>query len=549
MPEKELELRTISSLAKVFPERIADGAVHKITHTALGEEVSFQVAVRMLSDALTKADYEVRVISELRDFTLYKVGLAPSVFPAYPNEENKDYITTCGGLFPDPLLPLKNNIFRASPYKWRSLWVSFKIPNDATAADYPVKIQFYKNGEKKAEARIKIAVHKTALPKSDFLFTDWFHCDCIADAHGVKIFSESHWKLIEAYMKVAAEHGMNMILTPVLTPALDTEVGCERPTVQLVEIEKSADGYRFDFSRLGRFIEISKRCGIEHFEISHFFTQWGAEFTPKVVAKVNGKRKKIFGWHTSSLSEDYAEFLRALIPALIDYFESRGVERCNLYFHASDEPYKDHLERYERVGSIIKPLIVGAHHMDALSMFEYYELGLVSTPVVATNHIKPFLDAKVENLWCYYCCSQNQNTSNRFFAMPSRRNRIIGVQMYKYGIKGFLHWGFNFYYTFLSKRLVNPYLETDAGEIYPSGDAFTVYPYENGATPSLRTKVFSEALSDMKLLYLLEEKIGREKVISELDRLMGVTITFDTSAPKESFFDELYKMIFSYLEA
>ena len=547
MAEKELKLRTLSSLAKVFPERIYGTAQSK-AHAYLGTELSFQIALRMMSEAHTEADYEVRVISELKDVTLYKVGLVPSIFPAYPNKENKDYITTKGGLFPDPLLPLENNVFRAASYKWRSLWVSVKIPEGAAAGKYTVKVEFYKNGTKEGEARFIIAVHALTLPKSDFIYTDWFHCDSIADVHGVKIFSECHWELIEAYMRLASEHGMNMIYTPVLTPALDTAVGGERPTVQLVEIEKVGGVYNFDFSRLVRYINIAKRCGIEHFEISHLFTQWGAKCTPKVVAKVNGKNKKIFGWHTDSLSEEYAEFLRALIPELIACFEQEGVLRDSLYFHISDEPYKDDVERYEAVCAIVKPLIVGAHHMDALSGFEYYKRGLVSTPVVATNHIQPFLDAKVENLWCYYCCSQNQNTANRFFAMPSTRNRIIGVQMYKYGIKGFLHWGYNFYYTYLSKRLVNPYFETDAGEIYPSGDAFCVYPHTNGAIPSLRLKVFSEALSDMRLLSLLEKKIGKEKVVKELDRLMGESITFETSSPKANFFNELYDMIFSYLD-
>lgn len=30
-------------------------------------------------------------------------------------------------------------------------------------------------------------------------------------------------------------------------------------------------------------------------------------------------------------------------------------------------------------------------------------------------------------------------------AMPSARNRGYGLQVYKYGIEGILHWGFNFY--------------------------------------------------------------------------------------------------------
>ena len=45
--------------------------------------------------------------------------------------------------------------------------------------------------------------------------------------------------------------------------------------------------------------------------------------------------------------------------------------------------------------------------------------------------------------------------SNRFIAMPSYRTRSIGMQMFGYGIKGFLHWGYNFYNTQYSREQIN----------------------------------------------------------------------------------------------
>jgi hypothetical protein len=348
-------------------------------------------------------------------------------------------------------------------------------------------------------------------------------------------------------MKLAAEHGMNMILTPVVTPPLDTEIGKERPTVQLVEVTKTDDGYSFDFSLLERFVDMALSVGIKTFEISHFFTQWGAFCAPKVVANVNGKKKKIFGWKTSATSDEYAGFLRALVPELIAFFVAKGIDKKALYFHVSDEPRENQLDSYKAAADILCPLVKECNHMDALSAFDFYKLNLVETPVVASNHLIPYLDAKVEGLWTYYCCSQCKDTSNRFMAMPSPRVRMIGVQMYKYDIVGFLQWGYNFYYSQLSKRLINPYFETDSDEAFPAGDAFTVYPYEDGVISSLRQKVFSDALNDMRLLKLLEAKIGKEKVVNELDRIFGEPITFTTCATDEKFFNDLYEMIFSYL--
>ncbi|MDQ6423581.1 hypothetical protein RB620_29645 [Paenibacillus sp. LHD-117] len=83
-------------------------------------------------------------------------------------------------------------------------------------------------------------------------------------------------------------------------------------------------------------------------------------------------------------------------------------------------------------------------------------------PIPSNDHIGPFLENKVPDLWTYYCCAQYKEVSNRFFSMPSGRNRIIGSQLYKFDIAGFLHWGFNWWSTFLSRKPINPYLVTDA---------------------------------------------------------------------------------------
>ena len=131
----------------------------------------------------------------------------------------------------------------------------------------------------------------------------------------------------------------------------------------------------------------------------------------------------------------------------------------------------------------------------------------------------------MDGFWTYYCCGQYKGTSNRFMAMPSYRNRVLGLQLYKFGCVGFLQWGFNFWYSQYSKRRINPFEETDAGEAFPSGDSFVVYPGENGQPlVSLRYKVFYDAFQDLRALKLLESKIGREKTLALLEN--GTPISF-----------------------
>ena len=114
--------------------------------------------------------------------------------------------------------------------------------------------------------------------------------------------------------------------------------------------------------------------------------------------------------------------------------------------------------------------------VDALSEYSFYEKGIVEHPIVSSNHISVFLKNKVPQPWVYYCCGQSVTVPNRFFAMPSWRNRIMGVLMYLHGIKGFLHWGFNFYNSQYSISHIDPFFNTHASYAFPSGDAFLVYP-------------------------------------------------------------------------
>ena len=47
-------------------------------------------------------------------------------------------------------------------------------------------------------------------------------------------------------------------------------------SVQMCIRDRVKGEYRFDFSELKRWIDLCKKCGIEYYEMSHLFSQWGA---------------------------------------------------------------------------------------------------------------------------------------------------------------------------------------------------------------------------------------------------------------------------------
>ena len=43
-------------------------------------------------------------------------------------------------------------------------------------------------------------------------------------------------------------------------------------------------------SKLEKFVELARGCGIKYFEMAHLFSQWGAKCAPKIVS-ADGRRR------------------------------------------------------------------------------------------------------------------------------------------------------------------------------------------------------------------------------------------------------------------
>lgn len=517
--------KVVSSLEKIFSYSEPKEYIPTSAPTVLkGEIYSFQIAYTC--DEIKEPWLKIEIVSDIKDFIeLKRVGLAPADYSA-PINSDDNYLLKTPALIPDILYPLGSKTFRCVPKYWQSLWIEINTKTDIKEGIYPINFLFKdKNDNSVGKQTFSIEILNINLPKQELILTQWFHSDCISSYYNLNIMSKEHWDMIEKFLINAHNHGMNMILTPLFTLPLDTEIGGERPTFQLVDVTKTGDKYSFNFDKLKHWIDLCSSIGYEYFEMSHLFTQWGAYATPKIMATVDNEYKKIFGWEVSASDISYKNFLDSFLPALVNFIhEQKIADRC--YFHISDEPYKDTEESYSYAKSLVAPHLKGFKIIDALSEFVYYEKGLVENPIPANDHIAPFIEAKVPNLWTYYCCSQAKDVSNRFMSMPSARNRIIATQLFKFDIKGFLHWAYNFYYSQFSKELINPFRVTDAGLAFPAGDPFLVYPGEDGPIDSIRLKVFTEALYDLRAMQLLAKLTSKEHVLELIEKDLNNPITF-----------------------
>ncbi len=522
-----LKIKTISSLEKVFCDEDLKAPDFRQATAARGEIYSFQTALIFVDEWKGSHTFKIESCSEL-PLEIRHVVSTPSTISQFTYEENM--LRTSPGLYPD-LLQEFDEYIRLPHNQWQALWVTVRIPENCPVGKYPVKISVIEVSHERrskenaisADAVFELEVLPFNLPESKLQRCEWIHCDCLASYYNVPVWSEKHWEIVEKFVSNAAAHDINVLYTPLWTPPLDTAVGGERPTTQLLGIAKNGSQYSFDFSKLERFITMGKRCGMKYFAMSHAFTQWGAYATPKIIAEVDGVEKRIFGWDVPANSPEYADFLSQLMPSLLNEFRKLDISD-KVYFSISDEPKEKDLESYTYASELLKSRIGGIPTLDALSDFVFYQRGLVERPVVSNDHIEPFA-GNVREMWIYYACICSK-VPNRFFSFPSARNRIMGLMLYLYNASGFLQWGFNFYYSMHSEYLIDPFRDTNGDNWVPSGDAFMVYPGADGnALDSLRHEVFFDGLQDLRALRALENKIGRNAVIAMIQD--GVSYTID----------------------
>lgn len=514
-----IETATVSCMEKLLVEsnitRVETRGV-----TLKNQTHRFQLVIKNLQ-AGALYNVRVEVTGELSPFvTLGIIDGVPAEFTFIGKTD--DYYLGKSGVYPDVIRPLKTGDIVLPPNGNKCLWICVEAGDGLPVGDHKIGFRIF-DAENKlmGETEYELQVLNAEIERSDIKKTNWMHYDCICNAHAVEPFTEEFYKVFENYLSAYTRSGFNMLLTPLFTPPLDTYVGGERKAAQLIGVTIENGEYSFDFAKLKEFLDFVFVHGIKFIEFSHMFTQWGGEHCPKIIAKVCGKERKILGWESDSCGEEYKAFLNAFLPKLVKFIKAEKIaDKC--CFHITDEPNEKHLERYKALREVVKKNIGDIPTIDALSHYDYYKQGLVDIPVPIISNIGEFIENDVENMLAYYCCGPSNGWyTNRFINMPLQRTRILGVQLYLSGAKGFLHWGFNFYNSGLSYYTIDPYVNTNAGGAFPPGDGFIVYPNGDGVNLSLRSEIMAMCFEDHDLLYTLEKKIGRKKVV-ELLKQEGV---------------------------
>ena len=523
--------KAVSALEKPFADQeISDFEERKKVSALRGERVSFQLIYIYKMDDVEKREwvlYYPEISGPLAPYAtlsaVRNVGVQKPCVGTPSTREDKNYLRTRPGLFPDILTPLgEGNKFVAASDILNSIWIDIELPADAALAGeqtLTVDIIRKKDGSKVASETYTVDILPISLPEEKVLYTQFFYHASISGYYGLDDYSEKHWQYMENFLALARKEGMNTLYTP----------------LSLIRLHKLAPcKYRADLSRFKRYVAMANRLGYKKIEIGHLFSAGDCAQATSSLVYYEGKKKiRIMG--TGATDPEVTAALRTVLSSIIRYMKKYD-DDSRLIFHVADEPAADKIENFRAARATIADLIDPYEGVDAIygtseAIDAYYREGLIRNPSPETPHVEHFCSLGVENLWTYYCCGPTENFSNRFIAQSSPVTRSLGMQMYKFKLHGFLHWGINYYGGGDCGGFTLPYIDQSAQNWVSAGDSFTLYPAMNGtAYESIRAVLMQQALQDIRAMQLCESLYSHDEVVRAIEETFGRELHFDTCA-------------------
>ncbi|MFI5384600.1 MAG: DUF4091 domain-containing protein [Fimbriimonadales bacterium] len=201
------------------------------------------------------------------------------------------------------------------------------------------------------------------------------------------------------------------------------------------------------------------------------------------------------------------KFYSFFFPALLKHLKQRGWDRIYLQ-HVVDEPCDDNVDTYRTLVEIAHKYLPGIRLLDTCCGVKFAGLMDVYSPeldFLNENYdlFKGF-QKQGKELWFYTCWKPQGEYANRLIEEPLIKTRLLHWISFKYGITGYLHWGYDYWaLNQANQSKADPFTH----DYSPGGDAWITYPGKNGTLlDSRRNESMRDGIADNELLSMLADR-------------------------------------------
>ena len=485
-----VSLTRVDPYEKLLPDTLTALPYSETEEVAAGEHAVFQFALCGAED-LSEVCLTTDAFSDGKGHSLsdIRTGFVDFVHVGNPmREPAKDILKSSTRLFPDPIAD--DGLARDIPAgKIQPVWVSVAVPADAAPGLYTGTVRIKGKGFSRKE-KVNIQVYPVVLEEPDLWVTNWFRTSeqsaQLFDSTAT-LYSPRYWDYIRevaSWMKVCYQ---NMVLIPLNT----------------VDASKGSDGWTFDFAHFDQMVSTFIECGVlKRIEGGHLGGRLG-DWDSRFGVRVPGVD------HMLPVEDREAQdYLRHFIPALASHLREKGWDKI-YYQHIADEPIPGNAESYLAIGRLFKelapdiPTIEACHTHD---LADFLDIWVPQLNFCADSY--DFYRQRQQagdEVWFYTCVFPQGEYANRFIEQPLLKTRLLHWINYRFGITGYLHWGFNQW-----RGKNDPWQETthvqEGGLVLPGGDCWIVYPRQGRLYGSIRLEAMRDGIADYTLLQMLARR-------------------------------------------
>lgn len=390
--------------------------------------------------------------------------------------------------YPDKLLPLKECSVLA--HYTQGMWLQIAVPTHIAAGKTTFEVTI-RTSEGEFTAYVELVVYDVVLPTpaEGALDHEYFYETLNTEAYGQQWErgSKQWWTMMESSAKRMKELRIN-VFNITLTALLSG--GSKR-------VDKLH--WEFDFSFLD--------------ELVTKFMSWGSFRNIIIHAPLHVvKGDKVFALDEKgdiidlmTRSEEGEAFIHELLYAVKQHFEEKGWLSMTM-MHLVDEPHES--ENWLWLRGLVRQYMPEVPCCEPID--EYHSALELEGEC---NIFVPREDVYDEGpeyfkrrqkmgdkLWCYTCClPEDIWWLNKLIEQPAVYSRLLYWGCYSQGITGFLHWGFNWWWT-------------DHGGLKPQvrhkGDGYIIYPdiETGGVLLSNRAIATVQGTEEYELLKIAERR-------------------------------------------
>ncbi len=487
----------VDPLEKVFADARPGAEPVPPLEAARGEQATFQVVVRAEHPlAGVRVAVDPLTAPSGAALTARAPRVVGYVYVDRPSQKpSNDQLRKPPADYPDVLMD--TDTMDLGPGQARPVWITVDVPMDAAPGLYRGMARvsaMTPTGGFNAVAPLELEVFAAAAGPSRLWMTNWFSMNWNHMEISPEPESEEYYALLRRFARNMAEHRQNVALISPLS---------------LAEFGVGADGgLTVDFSRFDRWVRIFQEEGvIGRIEGGHLGGRtggWDSDFGASIRAVRDGK---VVGEHAAPDSPEAEAFHAWFLPKLVAHLRENSW--LDIYLqHLADEPTQTNKESYRALAALLRKhapelkIVEACHEKDLVGAMDVW--------VPQLNYLKDdFAHYQArqkagEEVWFYTCVFPQGEYANRFIEQPLVKTRLLHWINFRYGITGYLHWGYNHW---TKDDPVTHTTRPHGGPPYlPAGDPWIVYPGKNGPLDSLRHEAMRDGVADYELLAQLAEK-------------------------------------------